>query len=150
MQKWLVLVLVVCVGVVLAACSSTPEESSEMPPVEVTIVATDLAYDVERIELVAGQELLVTLRNDGALEHDFSIQDIPLAGEVIASETGEDMAGHDMEMLDEEPVVHVAAAAGGTETVRFTPSVAGEYPYYCTVEGHREAGMAGTLVVSAP
>lgn len=31
--------------------------------------------------------------------------------------------------------------------MRFTPMEAGEYEFYCSVEGHREAGMKGKLIV---
>ena len=46
-----------------------------------------------------------------------------------------------------DSAVHVAAAPGATGTVDFTPSEAGTYEFYCTIEGHKEAGMVGTLVV---
>jgi uncharacterized cupredoxin-like copper-binding protein len=32
----------------------------------------------------------------------------------------------------------------------FTPSKAGTYAVLCTVAGHKEAGMVGTLTVKAP
>lgn len=36
---------------------------------------------------------------------------------------------------------------GGTKHVRFTPTEAGEYGFYCNVDGHMRKGMTGTLVV---
>lgn len=120
------------------------------PPVELTLVGTDIAYDTNRLEVAAGQPVKLTLQNDGVLEHDFSIMEIPHTGEVMASEAAEEMAGHDMSNMGDEPEVHVAAPAGGNNTIEFTPSEPGEYEYWCTVSGHKEAGMKGTLVVTAP
>ena len=40
-----------------------------------------------------------------------------------------------------------APPGGGSGTLEFTPTEPGEYEYYCTVPGHKEAGMLGTLVV---
>jgi plastocyanin len=34
-----------------------------------------------------------------------------------------------------------------TKEVRFTPTKAGEYPFYCGVDSHMKKGMTGTLVV---
>lgn len=34
-----------------------------------------------------------------------------------------------------------------TKHVRFTPTKAGEYPFYCGVGGHMKKGMTGTIVV---
>ena len=33
------------------------------------------------------------------------------------------------------------------ETAKFTPTTAGEYPFFCKVDGHSKKGMTGTLVV---
>jgi uncharacterized cupredoxin-like copper-binding protein len=33
--------------------------------------------------------------------------------------------------------------------IEFTPSQPGEYEFFCSVPGHKEAGMRGTMVVSA-
>jgi uncharacterized cupredoxin-like copper-binding protein len=43
--------------------------------------------------------------------------------------------------------VHVSAAAGNEGAVVFTATEAGEYEFYCSVPGHKEAGMIGTLKV---
>lgn len=34
-----------------------------------------------------------------------------------------------------------------TKRVRFTPTKAGEYPFYCGVDSHMKKGMTGTIVV---
>lgn len=36
---------------------------------------------------------------------------------------------------------------GARTTVQFTPETTGEYTYYCTLPGHRAAGMEGPLIV---
>jgi len=113
---------------------------------EIELLATDIAYDKDRLEVMVGQPLKITLKNDGLLEHDFSIMEIPHTGEVHAEEMHED-SEHDMSNMEMDPEVHVASPPEGSLSVEFTPSEAGEYDYFCTVEGHKEAGMAGTLMV---
>lgn len=46
--------------------------------------------------------------------------------------------------------VHVAANRGETVEGGLRADEAGQYTYYCSVAGHRDAGMEGTLVVEAP
>lgn len=43
---------------------------------------------------------------------------------------------------------HVYAEAGQTAEGGFTATSAGEFDFYCSIPGHREAGMEGTLVVA--
>lgn len=147
-QKNRLLVVLVLVGL-LVACRNNASPTDAVQPTKVlTIAATDIAFDTSAIEMKTGQLLRLTLKNDGALEHDFSIMEMPLVGEVIGGEM--DMAGHDMSSMDEEPDVHVSAMPGDSNTISFTPAKPGIYEFYCTVAGHREAGMSGTLNVAEP
>lgn len=41
----------------------------------------------------------------------------------------------------------VLTQRGATTSFRFVPERTGEFAYYCTVPGHRSAGMKGTIVV---
>jgi uncharacterized cupredoxin-like copper-binding protein len=148
MRKILLLLVVVLGTTILAACGGTAQPTAPTLT-EITLVATDIAYDKNLLEVVAGQPVKVTLQNEGVLEHDFSIMEIPTTGEVIADEASMS-AEHDMEGMAMEPEVHVASPAGTSQSVQFTPSQAGEYEYSCTVAGHKEAGMVGTLVVKNP
>lgn len=131
-------------ALVLAGCGQTAPAPPEI--LQLTLLATDIAYDQSRIEAVAGQPLRITLQNDGLLEHDFSIMEIPHSGEIIVEEAAE-AGGHDMDNMAVDPEVHVAAPPTGASSIEFTPSQPGEYEYFCTVEGHKAAGMIGTLVV---
>lgn len=140
---WLMPLLMLVFVMVACGGDETVEEQA------ITINAADIEYDTERIEVTAGIPVILTLQNEGALDHDFSIVDIPLSGEVSSMEE-EEMDDHEMTMDEEELDVHVSAHAGESATITFTPSEPGEYPYFCTVPGHEESGMAGVLVVEAP
>ena len=146
-----IVILLLALGtVVLAACSSQESVVTPTEPVEVTLNATDIAYDKNRIEVVAGRPVSLTLHNAGVLEHDFSIVEMPRSGEVMEDDTENEMAGHDMSNVTEEMDVHVAAPTDQSNTIDFPTTTPGEYEYFCTVAGHKEAGMVGTLVVQAP
>ena len=86
----------------------------------VSVEASDLAFDPQQLSAAAG-EIEVELDNVGAVEHDFVIEE---AGdtEVVVAGPGETATG----------------------TIELEP---GTYTFYCSVPGHREAGMEGTLEV---
>lgn len=148
MKRIFVVVFLLASAGLLAACSSA--ETDAVPMAEFTLTVTDIAYDVNQLEVVAGQPVRVTLRNNGVLEHDFSIMEMPHTGEVMAEEAEGGMAGHDMSDMSMNPEIHVASPMGESLSVEFTPNTPGEYEFFCTVAGHKEAGMVGTLIVTAP
>ncbi len=146
-----IVILLLALGtLVLAACSSQGSATTSIEPAEVTLNATDIAFDKNRLEVVAGRPVSLTLHNAGVLEHDFSIIEMPHDGEVSTSEMEDETGGHDMSNVTEEMDIHVAAPTDQSNTIEFTPTTPGEYEYFCTVAGHKEAGMVGTLVVQAP
>lgn len=143
-MKRLLVALSIVLVMALAACS--PGSRGVDEPQEVIITTTDIAFDDTRIEVVAKRPVVLTLHNKGALEHDFSIMHIPVE---IAHAPGEDDGGHDMGAMDAMPELHMAVMPGASNSMTFTPTEPGEYSYFCTVPGHKDVGMGGTLVVTA-
>lgn len=137
-----VLGLVSIVALSLAACAGGANETAQA----LTVEAVDLGFTPTTLEVTAGKPVKLTLQNNGALDHDFSIMEFPMVG--TAAETGG--MDHDMGEAGAEPELHLAVAAGQNGTLEFTPSKPGTYEFWCTVAGHKEAGMTGTLVVQAP
>ncbi|MCH7860368.1 MAG: multicopper oxidase domain-containing protein, partial [Proteobacteria bacterium] len=45
-------------------------------------------------------------------------------------------------------VVAAHAMPGTTASVIFTATEPGEYEFFCTIPGHKEAGMVGRLIVT--
>lgn len=85
---------------------------------EITVTATDLAFEPATITVDADTPVNLTLTNDGRVFHDLTIPDLDV-------------------MLDAEP--------GETVTAGFTVDAPGTYDFLCTVPGHADAGMRGTL-----
>ncbi len=100
---------------------------------EATVTASEFAFDPSDIPLVAGSEVSVTLDNGGAVEHNFTVLK---AGETIAAESefNEDMV---LGAVD-----NTAAGESNSTTLTLEP---GEYQVICTIPGHFDAGMAGTI-----
>ena len=88
------------------------------------VFANEFGYETATSEVEAGQPFSIQIHNDGVLEHD-----ITFAG------------------LEDEFGVHVQP--GEDDIATFSIHEAGEYVYYCTIPGHRDAGMTGTLSVSS-
>jgi plastocyanin len=81
------------------------------------------AYDTKRLSAKAGA-VSVTLTNSSPLEHDVSIE--TSAGVVLGT---------------------TPKFAGGAKTLTLHLAP-GTYKFFCSVPGHRQAGMEGTLTVS--
>lgn len=128
-------------ALVLAACSTSSG------PQEIKLEARVMQYQPATIEVVAGRPVKLTFTNNDTVEHDFSIMEIPME---MTGATAEPMPGHDMSGMSTEPQLHMAAAMGATNSLEFTPTKPGTYEFICTVAGHKEAGMKGTLVVKEP
>ena len=82
-----------------------------------------LKFEPARITVKSGTPVRLTLTNDGALDHDWVVDNL------------------------DGKTVRVDAKSKASATVEFTPTASGTYEFYCSVPGHREAGMKGTLVV---
>lgn len=85
----------------------------------IEVTATSFEFDPDEIRVDAGENVAIVLTSEDIL-HDFTIDELD---------------------------AHVAADRGETEEGGFTAEEPGRYTYYCTVAGHRDAGMEGTLVV---
>ncbi len=83
---------------------------------------TEIAYDTTSLSSKPG-EVTIDLTNPATLEHDVAIE----------AEGGEEIAGS--ELIAQGKTSVSAELAPGT------------YTFFCTVPGHREAGMEGTLTV---
>jgi len=127
-------------ALILAACSGPRLQ-------ELSLKAEDFSFQPSSFEVTAGRPVRLTMMNDGTLEHDFSILEIPM--ETMGA-TSVPMEGHDMTAMGEEAQLHMAVAMGTSNTIEFTPTKPGTYEFFCTVAGHKEAGMVGTMVVQAP
>jgi plastocyanin len=80
----------------------------------------DIAFTQKELTIPANTDVTVELTNNGATAHDF--------------------------VIDELGINSGAVEPGASTTVTIN-APAGTYEYYCSVPGHRPAGMVGTLTV---
>ena len=84
--------------------------------------STDLTYDQKDVSAKAGS-VTIDFQNNESIPHDVAVED----------SSGQQLGATDL-----------VAAGSATATVNLA---AGTYTFFCTVPGHREAGMEGTLTV---
>jgi plastocyanin len=96
------------------------------PPVapgarEIEVEATSFEFDPSEIDVQAGEDVAIALSADDDVEHDFVIDELD---------------------------THISAPPGETVEGGLRVDEPGRYTFYCSVSGHRDSGMEGTLVVS--
>lgn len=91
-----------------------------MPPVELTLHAQDIKFDVTTLKVKVKRSVKLIYINQGTIDHAFAI-------------TG---------LVDEQKI-----KPGQQVIITFTPPKAGTFKYRCAMPGHEAAGMVGTLLV---
>ena len=137
------LTLTLALVVVAAACGGGDGSAGGA---DLEVRARDLAFEPDELRLEADRKYTIVLKNDGAELHDWTIDTMPATGVSAAgsSEHGEHGAAGGG---GARPPLHVASERGKKAELSFTPTRSGEYVFYCTVSGHRAAGMEGRLIV---
>lgn len=125
----------------LAACGET-----SIPKTEITLKMMDFTYNPTSVTIPAGQSVAITLENQGLVEHDFVIEKIEASVQTMQDSGSE---SHPMHEQEEEFDIHTSAQTGETIVLELTVSEPGDYQFFCSVEGHKEAGMIGKLIVVA-
>ncbi len=130
----------------LVACSQPPR-STVAVPARLEVRAGEFHFTPSEVVAKVGQPITIAYANDGAIEHDWAVRDL-LAVDVDVQMTTEvpHPEGPHAHATD-LPDVHIAAMPGQSGELVFTPEQAGRYAIICTITGHTEAGMAGTLTV---
>lgn len=88
----------------------------------VEVTATSFEFDPAEITVKVGEDIAIVLTSED-ISHDFTIDELD---------------------------AHVGADAGETDEGGLRADEPGRYAFYCSVAGHRDAGMEGTLIVEAP
>lgn len=113
----------IAVGLALGAtaCGDDAPTSDMVPSATLEVEGGEMYYDPDVLVATAG-EITVTFENVGIVEHDFVVEEVG----------------------DLDVVGMVDPGERATGTVELEP---GTYTVYCTVPGHRNAGMQATLEV---
>lgn len=112
----------------LRAVASDDSESTPSGgdgPRVIDIVATDFAFSITELTLVAGEEVVIRLDNKGVVPHNIDAPDLGLFVEAPGGEVA--------------------------ELTYVVPAETGSVEFICNLPGHAGAGMVGTLsVATAP
>jgi uncharacterized cupredoxin-like copper-binding protein len=112
----------------------------------VTVVAENTEFTPGEIAVNSGQEVTLDLENRDAFEHDLQVDGLDV--EVI--EGGTDRPEHGGEHGSDAGVLAVHTGGNEKASITFMASTPGTYEFYCTIPGHKESGMVGTLIVESP
>lgn len=141
---------------VVAACAADDAEGAAAsagaaePASELSWTGTDtLTFEPAQATITAGEQVAIELTSEPGVDHDVTIVGAEDVGTASASDDhGDD---HEMDGMDdhgEDGDLHVVhAAAGELASGTFTIDEPGTYEVYCSVPGHRDAGMVATLTV---
>lgn len=104
--------------------SSTVSPTAMVSPAamqQITVTGNEFSFNPSTITVKAGQQVQVIFKNTGQYPHNFTLADLNVQTKTI------------------QP--------GQQDMVTFTPTKTGSFTYICTVPGHADRGMKGTLTV---
>jgi plastocyanin len=115
----------VALALLAAGCMNGGHHDDANQPVEpgarkIPVAATSFEFDPDEITVDAGEDVTIVLTSDD-ISHDF----------VVDGQGG-----------------HIVGTDGsGTERGGLNIDKPGKYDFYCSLPGHRDGGMEGTVVV---
>lgn len=112
----------VLVAVLFAACAPAVTPGSGGGAAKVVVELSEMKFTPSTIEVPSGRQVTLELRNRGSLEHDLVINALNVHSRHLSK--------------------------GEFQSLTVGPLPAGTaHEVYCSIPGHRQAGMVGRLVV---
>ena len=105
-------------GVFISTLLSSTSVSAQQT---ITVRAKEFGFEPGTINVKSGQKVKLVLKNAGTIVHNLAIKELGVKTATIR--------------------------AGDTYTLEFTPQRAGRFTFVCTLRGHANRGMIGTIVV---
>lgn len=102
------------------ASGGDPAGTTDQAATSVSVEFVDLAFSETAITIPANTDVTFIFTNNGVLPHNFTI---------------------------DNPQVFSGDLTGGQSSEVAVNLPAGTYEFYCSIPGHKEAGMVGTLTV---
>ncbi|KQL49825.1 copper-binding protein [Brevibacillus choshinensis] len=109
---------------------------------EINLIASDFSYKPKQIVMKKGVPMKVTFLNNGSVEHDFEV--VSTGNNFVISSESNNNHQHGNKGK-EKP--HLHAKPGESATSVWQATKEGSYEFYCTIPGHKENGMVGSLIV---
>ena len=134
------LTLLLAAFLLLGACSPAS-------PVEEGAGAAEIRYTLKTAS-DGGQLLFIGVGGeiDGLVNPDLTAS---VGDTVIITLVNDDGRFHDIVIDEFDAATPVFGEISQEETIQFTVDQVGTFFYYCSVAGHRQAGMEGQLIVSS-
>jgi uncharacterized cupredoxin-like copper-binding protein len=122
-----------CMLILIACGPGTKAETTG-----VRVAASEFRFEPANLTLKANAPTTLTFKNAGQTLHDLTI----VSGPGIPTPDAHASGDHTTENLP----YHVAAEPGKEATLALNLP-AGSYAFICSVAGHKELGMQGTIIV---
>jgi uncharacterized cupredoxin-like copper-binding protein len=107
----------------------------------INIIASEMRYLPSTVTVVKDTPARIVLQNDDQVEHDIEIKG-------ITANAPNSNGGHAHHSSISNESFHLHAQANSSNQLEFLPTEKGVYEFFCTVPGHKENGMTGTLIVN--
>lgn len=105
--------------------ATTPEDRISPPALlevkEITVVGAEMFFSPSTVTVQAGQQVKINFQNEGSTIHNLIIEGLGISTKTIGD--------------------------GQIDVIEFTAPTSGTYAIFCSVPGHRAAGMEGSLIV---
>lgn len=116
--------------------TSTPTKSGGTSG-EITIKGSEWVLEPDQFTAEKGKQRTIAFKNVGSVAHNLTIGKFPAnEHDIVYQEENETFLAQTETIQPDK-----------TTSITITPKKAGEFPYWCDVSGHRQAGMVGKMIV---